>query len=108
MKRRHPVALHWLAEGPWQPSNMVSWLCACAPIDVHRAHLSSPDALYDDRCKLVGSCCEEQDNFKFFSMKNREVTPSVAAALQGKGTKRKLKLDDGSAPVHKWRKERLK
>ena len=100
MKCRHPVAVHyWLAEMPWQPSSMFFWLCACAPVDVN-------DALYDARYKLVGVCCEEQDKAMFFCMKTR--TPSVAASLQGKGTKRKLKPEDGSVPVHKWRKERLK
>lgn len=40
--------------------------------------------------------------------KTKEMMRSVAASPQGKGTKRKLKPEDGSAIVHKWRKERLK
>lgn len=56
-------------------------------------------------------CCEEQANARTFSMKlykTKEMMRSVAASPQGKGTKRKLKPEDGSAIVHKWRKERLK
>lgn len=41
-------------------------------------------------------------------MKDEGVCLAMLLPLQGKGTKRKLKPEDGSAPVHKWRKERLK